>query len=194
MRRGLFLALAAVVLVAGVWFALRRGERETTPTLPGVVLEEERPGPGGPAPLSRADLTLAGLRLGMSARELRAALGRPAKVSLQAEPSPQNPDWTTYWVTWRYEGVEAILMNSAPNGQPQPADPGVVFAFTASGGAHRTRRGVKVGDPTAMVTRRYGRGEEDEGRLYYYDGETAYLSFAVAGGAVTEISIGSLID
>ncbi|MGE5598737.1 MAG: hypothetical protein ACM3XS_05105 [Bacteroidota bacterium] len=196
MKRGILLTLAVLVLGAVLWFAWRPrdGPRTEPPPSPGMISDKQRSGRHNPLPLAAADLRLAGLRLGMSGAEVRAILGRPAKVTLRTEPSFHNPDWTTYWETWRYPGIEATFMNSAPGDRPRPAGPGVVLALTAKDGTYRTHRGVRVGDPAALVKTRYGRPEEEEGRFYYYEGDSAYLTFTVARGVVTEVSVGSLID
>jgi len=135
-----------------------------------------------PALLSAAfpdsrDLTLAGVRLGSSAAEVRSVLGRPLTRESRLDPT----SGTVRQEVWRYTEGTAVFANGRL----------VRVIHTAPGAA--TGRGIAIGAPQSGIYERYGRPDYQRAGYLSYSGlleeATIKVAFTIAGGKVTAILI-----
>lgn len=192
-----FLLTAAAVLV--ITLRPANWSFRTVPVLPqtGPDANEVQPVEGSALDDSK-DFAIAGISPTESAARVLDLLGEPTERKTQAEPSIHNSDYTCYWTTWVYDGLEVVFMTVAENGKRPDDGIGGVFAVMATSGEYRTFRGIKVGDPVSRVIDQYGTAAEgdpsspDDEELFFETG-LHYLRFAVSEGVVTQIDAGQIL-
>lgn len=188
-------SIVALCLAAIVLYRLIPGKSEQKPEEGRT--EGEPPAavqvPGAAAPLRPEDAEVDGIGLFSTAAQVIEIHGEPLARETRTEESFHNPDWTVYWTDFTYRDMKIGLFASEEKTGPAPADPGAVYRIEITGRGPRTRRGVGIGDSLAKVYEQYGRGEMGDGKICYYSGEL-YIAFAVRGGKVVGITVGSLFD
>ena len=175
-------ALIILVLIILVYLGIR-ALIARKPTIGAAFAETFVPG----------DFALAGIEPAARYGQVLKVFGKPPRISRTSEPSTHNPDYVSYLETWIYPGLEIEFIANAEKGKPVPDAPGVVMRVLTTDHRYRTGRGVRVGDPLAKVTRKYGATEPD-GAVYWYCGEAAYILFEVREGRVASIETGLTFD
>lgn len=135
-------------------------------------------------PLRPEDFQVGEARDGMSAQELRAALGEPARV--ERNENPYSPG--SEIVTWHYEDLDATLVDGE-----------AVLGFALTGPGRETARGIKVGDDAERVREIHGEPANSQDEVWDYvdpndDSGLHVLRFEMAQGKVASIYMGHLLD
>jgi hypothetical protein len=136
--------------------------------------------PTGAPPLEAADFVLSGVPLEADSVELRLSFGEPDSVVLSANPY----DAGSPLETWYYEGLIVHY-----DGEAAPA------RYVVTGGDEATARGIRVGDPIALVQERYGEPDYRHDGVWTYveptpEGELYVIEFLIRDDVVVRIHVG----
>lgn len=199
MRNGILKGIIFLVAAIAIGFCLvlvfwtnpfvRIRKEKPVNSPPPLELPEQK---NAPKPINSADFALGQVRLQMSVAEIQQILGEPDEKSIISEPSIHNPDYTTYFETWIYPGVEIIFINNAPNDAPVPA-PGPVFAIIATSPQYATPRGLKIGDRMDKLFEEYGQTKASEG-FFVYEKDLSSLNFSLKNGLIDRIEVHQYLD
>lgn len=179
--------LVVIIVQPSPFFSVRK-DRAVPSNSPLQTPAKESP----PKVLAIKDFFIGDIGLGMSSHEVENILGMPDKTSVVSEPSIHNPDYTTYYETWSYPGLDVTFLTPALNDEPQP-QPDRVFAIVATSPRFTTPRGLRVNDSVKELFSAYQKTSLTEG-AYSYEKELSVLSFVVKTGIIQEIEVHQTLD
>ena len=144
--------------------------------VPSVSLAAQRPDT-----VSAADLVVAGISMQTDTDAVRRKLGSPTNIERPDSTGPYRE-----FVIWSYPSLKVTF------------DSGVCDAVEILDSSISTKRGARVGDPRARITRLYGTPEKaaETAMLYMLSrgpSELRGVFFVLESGKVTSIIIGNVL-